>query len=135
MNGGKRSVGTSRWRRCGVIGGTLVLAGAAVVGHANDWVYGNVAIVEDYSSYGTGSGEYQILVSLTNKTWSNPAHASVCTERFRIVNGIEGMTEDVKKRLFAMLLTAYVTGARVRLFYNSAHAPYCAVQLGSIGDL
>jgi hypothetical protein len=102
---------------------------------ANDWVYGTVQIVDEYSSYGTGAGEYQVMVTLANKVWTVPAHASICTDRFRIVIGLEGMTEEVKKRMFAMLLTAYTTGSKVRLFYNPATGPYCAVQLASIGDL
>ena len=112
-----------------------MLSLSAQAAHANDWVYGNVEFVDEYSSYGTGAGEYQVMVSLKNKVWTVPAHASLCTERFRIVLGMEGMTEPVKNRLFSMLLTAYVTGARVRLFYNVTTAPHCAVQLGSIGDL
>ncbi len=91
--------------------------------------------VYDYSTW-TGSGNppsLEVLVSLTNKVWTAPADASVCTERFRIAIGVEGMTEPVKNRLFAMLLTGYTTGSKVKLFYNPATGPFCAVQIGSIG--
>jgi hypothetical protein len=114
----------------------LALAGVASRSAlANDWVYGNVSVIDDYSSYGTGAGDFQLLITLTNKNFSVPAHASQCTDRFRAVIGMEGMTEEVKKRVFAMMLTAYVTGARVRLFYNVSGAPHCTIQLASIGDL
>lgn len=71
---------------------------------------------------------------LANKSWVQPADAALCTQRFRIVTGLEGVTDDLKRRFFALLLTAYTTGARVRLFYSTAGAPHCRVQIASIGN-
>jgi hypothetical protein len=115
---------------------TVLIVGliAANSAAANDWVYGNVQLIDDYSNYAGCNGNCEVLITLSNKVWTVPAHASSCTERFRIVVGLEGMTEEVKKRLFAMMLAAYTTGAKVRLFYNPATGPFCAVQLGSIGE-
>lgn len=112
-----------------------VLAISATTARANDWVYGNVSIVEDYGNYGSGAGEYQVLITLSSKYWTVPADASVCTERFRVVVGVEGVTEDFKKRIFAMMVAARLSGERVRLFYNKNTGPYCAVQIASMGDV
>jgi hypothetical protein len=114
--------------KCAAIAALLVLSWKA---DANEWVYGDVTIVEDYSNY----GDYQVLVTLTNKVFTVASHASVCTDRFRAVVGLEGMTEEVKKRVFAMMLTAYVTKTRVRLFYSTTGAPNCTIQIASIGDM
>jgi hypothetical protein len=54
---------------------------APVGAWANEWVMGNVSVVEDYSALNTS---YGILVTLTNKSYlyPNPV-ATTCTDRFR----------------------------------------------------
>ena len=52
---------------------------------ANEWVMGNVTIVEDYTAY---NAQFGVLVTLANQT----AALSNCSQRFRIVVGQEGVT-------------------------------------------
>ena len=78
--------------------GLAMLLGSPGV-RANDWVYGTVKWIEDYGSYccAADGHQYQVMVSLTNKTWANGADAAICTERFRVVTGLQGVTEEIKK--------------------------------------
>jgi hypothetical protein len=101
---------------------------------ANQWVYGTVSSLEDYGSFTVDSNPFEVLVGLNASNWVNPADAPICNQRFRIVVGLQNVTADMKNRFFALLLSAYHTGASVRLFYSTAGAPYCQVQIASIGN-
>lgn len=108
---------------------------------SNEWVIGEVSIVEDYTAYDPSSG---ILVTLTNKSYYAPSSpvATVCTQRFRVVVGIEGVTADLARNMYALLLAARTSGQRVRLFVdpdaqytNTGGDGYCAVQIAGMGDV
>jgi hypothetical protein len=103
---------------------------------ANEWVIGDVALVEDYRAL---SADQPILITLVNKSYySGGAAASICTERFRVVVGQEGVTADVQKNSFTIALAARLSKEKVRLYVNPDNGVgggYCAVQIASIGDL
>jgi hypothetical protein len=103
---------------------------------ANSWVYGRVQSVEDYGSYccASNGAKYEVLVDLKDKAFEIPAEAATCNQRFRIAVGPQGVTEENQKRFFAMLLAAYTTQAKVRLYYSTDGAPFCYVMIASIGD-
>jgi len=118
--------------RC-VLAVVMLLSMSSV--HANTWVYGKVVTLEDYGSY--GNGYYQVLVTLKEERWpgSNESNASqVCTGRFRVVVGEQGITENEKDRIFSMLLSAYMADKSVGLYVNYDAGSYCAVQIAKIGD-
>ena len=100
---------------------------------ANDWVYGTVTSLEDYGTFTVDSNPFEVLVGLDATAWVIPADAATCNQRFRIVTGLQGVTADMKNRFFALLLSAYHSGSKVRLFYSTQGAPYCQVQIASIG--
>src|SRR6476660_4210067 len=70
----------------------VMIALAPSRAHANEWMYGDVIAVEDYGSVccAADGNPYEVLVDLKNKTWVAPSDASVCTQRFRIVTGLQG---------------------------------------------
>ena len=108
-----------------------------VTAWSKEWVIGDVSIVEDYTAY---DPSYGILVALTNKSYYVPSTpvATVCTQRFRVVVGVDGVTPDLAKNIYALLLMARATGQRVRLFVDpdaTYAGEYCAVQIASIGDV
>lgn len=114
----------------------VLLALTPLAATANDWVIGRVAFIDDYRALDTN---YSIMVELSDKTYysGGAANLAPCTQRYRIVVGQEGMTAEVQKSIFALLLSARATGDRVRLFVNPANrydTGYCAVQLASVGD-
>jgi hypothetical protein len=117
------------WIRALAVGSLAVGSNSAF---ANNWVNGNVSLVDDYSGY---DASYQVLITLTNRNFVITGDAAICTDRFRVVVGQEGMTAELQKRVFSMMVAAYLAGSRVRLFYNVVGAPYCTVQIASIGDL
>ena len=109
---------------------------SASASSANEWVVGNVALIEDYRAYDSYRG---ILITLSNKSYPNGPGtiASTCTQRYRVNLGTEGVTAEVQKTIFAMLLAARATGDKVRLYVNPQNVyanGYCAVQIASMGD-
>jgi hypothetical protein len=44
------------------------------------------------------------------------------------------MTESSKDRIFSLTLSAYVAKERVGLYVDTNSGPYCAVQIGKIGE-
>ena len=110
---------------------------ACGIASASDWVLGNVSIVEDYTAWDPNMG---ILVTLTNQTYYVPTSpiVTVCTQRYRIVVGLDGVTTDIAHNMFATLLTARASGQKVRLFVDpnaSYGGGYCAAVIVSIGDV
>lgn len=114
----------------------FALVGLASTASANEWVIGNVSIVEDYRAY---DGNHGLLITLANKSYYGSGTAqTVCTERFRVVVGQEGVTADLQKVIFTTVLAARASGDKVRLFMNPSNVyanGYCAVQIASIGDI
>lgn len=98
------------------------------------WVVGDVTRLQEYAGY--GGGQYEVLVNLENKDWfgGDGNGSSVCTERFRIKEGSEGVTADAKDRMFSLLLTYHMAGKRVALFVNTNSAPHCNVIATGVGD-
>lgn len=119
--------------------GALVMCACVFIASnatANDWVYGTVTTLEDYGPLGAPDGNpFEVMVGLNATRWTSPGDASPCNQRFRIVTGQQNVTEQMKNRFFALLLSAYHTGAPVRLFYSTAGAPYCLVGIATIGTL
>lgn len=114
----------------------IFFAIAPVTVMANDWVIGDVSIVEDYTSF---SPVYGVLINLVNKTYYNGSSPVIttCTQKFRVVVGLEGVTSEVQKNIFALALAANLSGKKLRLYVDSNAAydgGYCAVQIASIGD-
>lgn len=100
---------------------------------ANNWVYGKVKVLDEYAGY--GDGNFQVLVTLSEKEWINtPTGNSICTERFSLQTGAQGLTEEAKNRIFSMLLAAHMSDQKVGLFVN-LNGPYCKIQIGRIGDV
>lgn len=114
-----------------------MVALSSVSATANEWVTGNVAMLEDYRPLDANLG---ILITLANKVYYNGGSSALpanCQQRYRVVVGQENMSADVLKSIFAMMLTARASGDKVRLFVNPSNSysgGYCAVQLGTIGD-
>lgn len=101
--------------------------------YANQWVAGNVRSISDYGSYGNEG--YQILITLTNQTWHNGDTSdgeANCIGNFRLMNGKEGVTEEIKNRIFTLMLSAYLAGKKVNLYVNTTTGPGCIVQIGKI---
>lgn len=105
---------------------------------AGQWVSGYVSAVADYTAYAPTRG---LMIKLTNMTWgvSDDALAdgsTICTEAFRAAVGNQGVDENIKNRLYSMLLTALSSRQKVWLFVNktNGNTPMCAVQIGSIGN-
>ncbi len=108
---------------------------APMSAHANQWVIGDVEALWEYSAY-TGSGIDGILVSLGNAAWGTGTTsngASVCYARFKIVVGVAGISESTKDRMWSALLTAQSTGKKIQFYVDPSTAPYCAVNLLTIG--
>ena len=97
---------------------------------ASEWVYGNVDLVDDYGAY--NGGYFQVMISLSNRTNVGPLATQNCTGEFRVATGAEGVTEDIKKRIFAMALVAQLTGRKLRLYVDPTTGPYCYVQIGGL---
>lgn len=99
--------------------------------YANQWVYGDVSMVEEYGSY----EDYQILITLVNQEWiGTKGGESACTGRFSVEVGQEGVTDKIQDRIFSLMLSAYMGGKKAGLFVNPETGPYCKVQIGRIGD-
>ncbi len=115
----------------------LLMIVSPITAWSKDWVLGEVSIVEDYTAFDPAQG---ILVTLTNKSYYVPSSpvATVCTQRYRVAVGAEGVTADLAKNIYALLLMARATGQRVRLFVNpdsNYGGGYCAVQIAGVGDV
>jgi hypothetical protein len=88
------------------IAGLLAVAPA----QANQWVSGKVWVLSDSGSY--GGGAYGILVTLSDRVWAHGDTSNGptnCTERFRIVNELQGVDENIKNRLWSLLLSAKIS--------------------------
>jgi len=100
---------------------------------ANQWVYGSVQTIEEYGAY--GGGYYQVLIQLVNREWvGGGAGPTNCGGRFSVQVGQQGVTEEIKNRIFSMMLTAYTASKKVGLFVDENSGPNCLVQIGRIGD-
>jgi hypothetical protein len=109
---------------------------APSISHADEWVYGNVILIEDMGQ--TWTPINQLLVQLGNKTNSTGGPIpSACTERFRIVDSQEGVDAAIRKSFMTILLTARLSGDRVRLLVNPSNAPsgFCTVKAVAIGEV
>ena len=112
-----------------------VIATCSAPASANQWVIGDVDAIWEYSAY-TGSGIDGILVTLGNVGWgtgSTSNGATICTARFKIVTGVAGITADTKDRMWSALLTAQSIGKKIQFYVDPSTAPYCAVNLLTIG--
>lgn len=112
-------------------------AAVPAISHADnaDWVIGDVALIEDMRAQWPDSG---ILVGLTNKTYYGTGGTvpTVCTERYRLVVGLEGITADIQKSIMTILLAARLSGDKVRLLVspdNVNSTGSCAIRAVSMG--
>ena len=65
--------------------------------------------------------------------WASASDRTVCTARFKIVVGVAGITESTKDRMWSALLTAQSIGKKIQFYVDPSTAPYCAVNLLTIG--
>ena len=115
-----------------IIAVSLTLMASAAYG-ANQWVVGDPVKLQEYGGY--SNAQYEILLDLRNKTWSGTGDgSSVCTERFRIKEGAEGVTLDAKNRMFSMLLAYHMAGKKVALYVNTDSAPHCNIIVLGVGN-
>ncbi len=97
------------------------------------WVTGTVETLEDYG--GHANEAFGVLIKIKDQTWHNSGDGEVtCTSRFRVVNGQLGMTEQVKNRIFSLMLSSYMAGMPVGLYVDGSNGPYCYVQIGRVGE-
>ena len=121
-----------------VVAAAVCAALTAANASANDWVIGNVAVVEDYRGF---DGRFGILVTLANKSYYSTSASSAlagCAQRYRMVVGQENLTAETQKNFFVALLAARAMGDKVRLYVNPVNSiedGYCAVQIVSVGDV
>lgn len=100
---------------------------------ANQWVYGKVQRLEEYGAY--GGSAYQVLITLIDIQWVGAgAGAANCGGRFSVQTGQQGVTSEIKNRIFSMMLTANTTNGKVGLFVDENSGPNCLVQVGRIGS-
>jgi hypothetical protein len=103
---------------------------------ANQWVTGTVSQIEEYGGFNNGS--FGIRVFIGNAAWVVIAGGSTngpanCTS-FRIVVGAQGVDENIKNRMYSMLLTAYTSHNPVSLYVETdTSGPYCYVAITSTG--
>lgn len=99
---------------------------------ANQWVLGNVKTASDNSAY---SSSYGIIVELNGATWGSGSTSngpSTCTQ-FRIVVGLQGVTEPEKQRFWGALLTQKALGQSVALYVDTSNGALCAIQVLAVG--
>lgn len=104
--------------------------------YANQWVAGNVANVADFGNY--NSGQSGLRITLVNKTWGGGDTSNglaVCTEDFRVVIGMQGVTEEIKNRFWSAALIAYSTSRKIMFYVDTGtSAPYCAIEIVRLSD-
>jgi len=98
----------------------------------NAWVYGEVDLLEEYGS--VQNGAYEVLISLSNKSWPNGG-LSECVGQFRLKNGVQGVTEEIKQRIFSIALSANMASKPIGLFVNSPGGAVCNIQAARVGNL
>jgi hypothetical protein len=114
-----------------LIFGMLLLVSNSVI--ANQWVKGDIVKLQEYGAY--SNGQYQFLIELKDRSWPGAGDgSSVCTGRFRIMDGAEGVTNEIKSRMVSMLIASYMANKKVALFVNTSSAPYCNVIVTGMGD-
>ena len=105
----------------------------ATQARANQWVLGDVEVLDDYGAYDPALG---ILVTLANPVWgggSTSNGATVCTNRIRLAVGQQGITDALQQRMYATLLSAHLT-QRKALLYVDTVGPYCSIQIVTFGS-
>ena len=101
---------------------------------AFEWVSGDVSIVADYGGY--SSANYQVLIELADvKNQQGNAYTGACTSPFRVKVNVNGVTEEIKNRIFSLTLSAHIANKPISLYVDNSNAPYCTVQIGRIGRL
>lgn len=115
--------------------GAGVLSSNAVAGH--QWVWGQVQWVEDFGGY--QGGLYGVRIRLKDQVWNITQGQAQdgeqnCTSEFRVRVGVQGVTEEIKMRIFSLMLTGYSMGSKVGLFVDTSTGPYCEVQIGRMGE-
>lgn len=104
---------------------------------ANEWVSGTVSVVWDYGGYSATFGN--ILISLTQMRWFSQGGDTTdgqanCTQRFRILSGLQGVDAASLSRFDAILVTAYTTQQPITMYVDTdSTAPYCAVAVVVLG--
>ncbi len=106
----------------------LTVSGPAL---ANQWVLGNVKAVSDNSGY---SINYEIIFDLANITWGSgtTSNGPAACVAFKVVVGVQGITEEAKARYWSALLTQKALGQPIVVYVDTAD-PYCAVQVLGFG--
>jgi hypothetical protein len=105
----------------------------ATSAQANQWVLGDVEVLDDYGSYDPALG---ILLTLANPVWgggSTSNGASVCTNRIRLAVGQQGITDALQQRMYATLLSAHLTQRKAQLYVETV-GPYCSIQIVTLGS-
>jgi len=96
--------------------------------HAGDYinVYGKVLTVYE-------RGELGVLIKLKDKTWpvSGDEALDKCTA-YSLVNDMAGVTEDIKDRIFSVMLSAYMADKKIGLTADTTSN--CYIQQIKVGD-
>ena len=102
---------------------------------ANQWVSGDFFTLTEWG--GQYSGIYGFSIELNNKAWgggSTSNGGTACTGAFRVVVGTQGVTEEIKNRIWSAVLTAQASGQKLLLYVDTGTtAPNCAVQSLRLG--
>ena len=101
---------------------------------ANQWVAGTVSSVGDWSTY--SSGQYGLLISLADQSWGGGDSSNgptACTDRFRVVVALQGVTEEIKSRIWSAALTGQATGQKLNLYVDTSSGAFCAVKMATLG--
>jgi hypothetical protein len=116
---------------------SVALAYISIPTQANEWVSGTVSTVWDYGGSASTFGD--ILITLTQMRWFSQGGDTTdgqanCTQRFRILNGVQGVDASSLSRFDAMLITAYTTQQPITMYVDTnSTAPYCAVAAVVLG--
>ena len=111
---------------------TFIILLSPFLASSNEWVTGKVKVLEDYGSY--GNSEYQVLITLSDQVWGGSGKKStICTDRFRLATGKQGVTEEIKSRIYSMMLAAHMADKTIGLYIDEANGPICNIQIGRIG--
>lgn len=100
---------------------------------ANQWVLGDVEVLDDYGSYDPALG---ILVTLANPVWGGGSTSNgptTCTNRIRLAVGQQGITDTLQQRMYATLLSAHLTQRKAQLYVETV-GPYCSIQIVTLGS-
>ena len=122
-------------------GAVFALFSLPTMAATSQWVHGNIEEIKEYG--GAFNGGFQVAIYLKETSWKGAGNGhTACVQtyagrtfyRFRLVDGINGITAASQERIFSMMLTAYTANHRVGLSVDTSVGPECTVELAALGD-